>query len=289
MANNKIKKEILEINAFGEEFRICRNLKYLPLTAYPSYIQTGLIVFCLKGSARINIHDNEHLLSENQLAVFFPGQLISCRDISDDFLTLTLSLSSTFYDDILSGMRRFSPHFLVYMRSHFWFPLNEREVAGFCGYFNLISDRVKREQVAYRREALIHLLRFFYLDLYNTYLDSSLLMGGTKPDARKEELANQFFKLIMLYYKENREVAFYADKLCITSKYLSAVIKEVSGKTAKDWIIEYMVLEIKALLKNSTLNIQQIATKTNFANQSSLGRFFRKHTGMSLLEYRMQK
>ena len=109
MANNKIKKEILEINAFGEEFRICRNLKYLPLTAYPSYIQTGLIVFCLKGSARINIHDNEHLLSENQLAVFFPGQLISCRDISDDFLTLTLSLSSTFYDDILSGMRRFSP------------------------------------------------------------------------------------------------------------------------------------------------------------------------------------
>ena len=63
----------------------------------------------------------------------------------------------------------------------------------------------------------------------------------------------------------------------------------MSGKTAKDWIIEYMVLEIKALLKNSTLNIQQIATKTNFANQSSLGRFFRKHTGMSLLEYRMQK
>ena len=77
MTNNRIKKEILEINAFGEEFRICRNLKYLPLTAYPSYIQTGLIVFCLKGSARINIHDNEHLLSENQLAVFFRGSLFN--------------------------------------------------------------------------------------------------------------------------------------------------------------------------------------------------------------------
>ena len=114
-------------------------------------------------------------------------------------------------------------------------------------------------------------------------------MGGHKPDARKEELADQFFKLIMEHYKENREVAFYADKLFITSKYLSQIIKEVSGKTAKDWITEYIVLEIKALLKNSTMNIQQIAIKTNFANQSSLGRFFRKHTGMSLLEYRMQK
>ena len=65
------------------------------------------------------------------------------------------------------------------------------------------------------------------------------------------------------------------------------VIKEVSGKSAKDWIVEYIVLEIKALLKNTNMNIQEIAVKTNFANQSSLGRFFRKHTGMSLSQYRM--
>ena len=65
------------------------------------------------------------------------------------------------------------------------------------------------------------------------------------------------------------------------------VIKEVSGKSAKDWIVEYIVLEIKALLKNTNMNIQEIAVKTNFANQSSLGLFFRKHTGMSLSQYRM--
>ena len=103
----------------------------------------------------------------------------------------------------------------------------------------------------------------------------------------KEELANKFFGLIMKHFKENKDVAFYADKLCITSKYLTMVIKEVSGKSAKDWIVEYIVLEIKALLKNTNMNIQEIAVKTNFANQSSLGRFFRKHTGMSLSQYRM--
>lgn len=70
-------------------------------------------------------------------------------------------------------------------------------------------------------------------------------------------------------------------------QYLTMVIKEVSGKSAKDWIVEYIVLEIKALLKNTNMNIQEIAVKTNFANQSSLGRFFRKHTGMSLSQYRM--
>ena len=65
----------------------------------------------------------------------------------------------------------------------------------------------------------------------------------------------------MKHFKENKDVAFYADKLCITSKYLTMVIKETSGKSAKDWIVEYIILEIKALLKNTSLNIQEIAIK----------------------------
>ena len=64
------------------------------------------------------------------------------------------------------------------------------------------------------------------------------------------------------------------------------VVKEVSGKSAKDWITEYMILELKGLLTNSTLNIQEIVEKTQFSNQSSLGRFFRRHTGLSPLQYR---
>lgn len=71
-------------------------------------------------------------------------------------------------------------------------------------------------------------------------------------------------------------VAFYADKLCITSKYLSMVIKEASGKTAKDWIVEYTILEIKAMLKNSTMNIQEISIKTNFLNNVVIGTFFQE-------------
>ena len=69
----------------------------------------------------------------------------------------------------------------------------------------------------------------------------------------------------MKHFKENKDVAFYADKLCITSKYLTMVIKETSGKSAKDWIVEYVILEIKTLLKNTNMNIQEIAIRTNFA------------------------
>lgn len=65
-------------------------------------------------------------------------------------------------------------------------------------------------------------------------------------DVHKKELADKFFYLIMQHYKENREVAFYAKELCITPKYLTTIIKAVSGKSAKDWILEYIILEIKA-------------------------------------------
>ena len=64
------------------------------------------------------------------------------------------------------------------------------------------------------------------------------------------------------------------------------VVKETSGKSPKDWIIDYSLLEIKELLKNSSLNIQEITIRTKFLNQSALGRFFKRHTNMSPSEYR---
>lgn len=81
-------------------------------------------------------------------------------------------------------------------------------------------------------------------------------------------------------------MSFYAKQLGITPKYLSKVIKDVSGRSAKDWIVEYTLLEIKSLLNNTALNIQEITLDTHFSSQASLGRFFKKHTGQSPSEYR---
>ena len=226
-----------------------------------------------------------HWIQPQELIILLPGQFVSFTEASDDFLTTTLVVSPTMFSDTLSGVPRFSPHFFFYMRSHYWYPQTENDTRRLINYLGMVKDKVTSDDI-YRRELIIHLLRYLYLELFNAYEKEAALVN-TRKDTRKEELANKFFGLIMKHFKENKDVAFYADKLCITSKYLTMVIKEVSGKSAKDWIVEYIVLEIKALLKNTNMNIQEIAVKTNFANQSSLGRFFRKHTGMSLSQYRM--
>lgn len=275
-------------NSLHEEIKFRENLKYVPINNDPSYIKVGMLILCLKGSARLTVYDNVHVLAQNELAIIFPGQLVSLTEISDDFLTDTLIISHSLFDDAVNGLTRFSPHFFFYMRSNYWYSVADYDKMRFKDYYQLIQTKVTNPHYRFKREVAIYILRIFYLDVYNDYCDKAFILKDTL-DVRKGELAHDFFYLLMENYRQYRDVAYYADKMCITPKYLSAVIKEVSGKTAKDWIVEYIILEVKRLLRDSSLNILEIAMQADFSNQSSLGRFFRKHTGMTLTDYRMNK
>ncbi len=88
------------------------------------------------------------------------------------------------------------------------------------------------------------------------------------------------------HHKTNRELKFYADKLCISPLYLTKVIQEVNGQSARELIADTVVVGIKTLLRNANFDIKDVARLTGFANQSSLSRFFRKNTGLSPSEYR---
>ena len=103
---------------------------------------------------------------------------------------------------------------------------------------------------------------------------------------RKEKLLFDFFCLVIEFHTVSRDVAFYAQKMCVSAKHLTMVITDMSGRSAKDWIIEYSILEIKALLRDSDLEIKEVASRTNFQSNSVMTRFFREHTGMTPSDYR---
>lgn len=136
----------------------------------------------------------------------------------------------------------------------------------------------------YRKEVMQSLLLALFYDICNIFRRHQPIDGGKR--SRKEELFGLFMRVVMENYKQERSVGFYADKLCVTAKYLSLVVKDVSGKSAGDWIDEYVILEAKALLKSSNMTIQEIADVLNFANQSFFGKYFKHHTGVSPKEYR---
>jgi AraC family transcriptional activator of pobA len=99
-------------------------------------------------------------------------------------------------------------------------------------------------------------------------------------------LFEKFKEILAKEFLRERSVGYYADSLNVTRKYLSEVIKKNSGKTAGDWIDDFIVLEAKVLLQDKTLTINQISEMLNFSNQSVFGKFFKNHTGFSPLEYR---
>lgn len=99
-------------------------------------------------------------------------------------------------------------------------------------------------------------------------------------------LFENFKEILVKEFIRQRSVGFYADRLNVTRKYLSEIIKKFSGKTARDWIDEVLILEAKVLLQNKSLTISQISDHLNFSNQSVFGKFFKTATGSSPLEYR---
>lgn len=270
------------------DFTIHEKVRNIPITAYPSYLPFNLIGFCLKGSAELNIHSYKHVWVANELVIILPGMLTSIRKKSIDFSVNYFWISNALYNDVLSGICRFTIDFYFYMRCHYFYSLQREAVERFDYFFNLVCSRIISSKNWYPRLAIISLLRILYLDIYSDFKNSTVQVGAEE-DTRKVELTRQFFLLVMDYYKEKREVSFYADQLHLSSKYLTMVVKKVSGKSVKDWITEYTLLEIKALLMDSSLSIQEIVSRTNFVNQSSLSRFFRKHTGMSPKMYRILK
>ena len=111
------------------------------------------------------------------------------------------------------------------------------------------------------------------------------LEGGN----RKGQLFKKFIHLVHTNCTAQRDVAFYAEQLCISTRYLSAITKEVGQISAKEIIDEFLTLEIKVALQSTNLSLKEIADRYNFPDQSFFGRYFKKHTGMSPKEYRAKR
>ena len=108
----------------------------------------------------------------------------------------------------------------------------------------------------------------------------------TRRKSRKQEVMAKFILAVSENFRTERQVSFYAEKICITPKHLSAVVKDLTGKTASDWIERYVILEAKMLLRTTDLTIQEISNKLNFTNQSFFGKYFKHQTGYSPSESR---
>ncbi|MEO5180762.1 helix-turn-helix domain-containing protein, partial [Bacteroides ovatus] len=155
-----------------------------------------------------------------------------------------------------------------------------------------VEKRINRENICNSSRQKQHLIselikswgQVICYELLNIYFSNE--PQTPLPQDKKDKIFQNFMITLYRYYRQERDVTFYADKQCLSARYFSSVIKEKSGSSALQWIIQNVITEAKYLLDNTDLSIKEIATKLNFPTQSFFGKYFKQYVGISPKEYR---
>ena len=270
-----------EIDSLGEDVVLFDSLKFLPSIQYPFKSDLFIGIFCITGNIRLSINLNEYHVKAPAVVTLMPDRIIQFKGVSDDFSARFILLSNAFLSGLLSGPLERLPAYLS-VHNEPLSALSEDEFESRLDYFKLIQKEIRKVRNPYRLETVRHLIQ---AQFYATrYLDDK--HADHRDKSRHEAVTEEFLNLVNLHYRAQREVGFFAEKLHLTPKYLSKIVKQNSGKSANQWIDDNVILEARALLKSTNMNIQQISNHLNFPSQSFFGKYFKRRVGVSPKEYR---
>lgn len=250
---------------------------------FPLRINALLIVLCRSGKARIGIDLTEYDVEPDTIIVIQPRNYFYLKDSSDDFRCSTVACSRHIVEDVLPKLTDVLP-LLLHHRVEPVRKLPPDAASDVLTFYELLYKQLRGPRTPFIRQKVLCILQASLYEMMDINLANS--PEDTTPRSRKEEIMARFILSVGEDFRKERQVAYYARKLCITPKHLSSVVKDLSGRTAGDWIENYVVLEAKVLLKTTDLTVQEIALQLNFANQSFFGKYFKHFTGVSPTAFR---
>ena len=276
----------LFIEAIDMDFALFDDISKVPFFEYPAKTNVAVSVICLKGELEISINLKHYTFNENQVVFIPPSQILQFHEASDDFSGRFIVMSQNFLKQLQVNIDDRFPFFL-YTRENPSIQFSSQQIALCMGYYSMLDNALKMNDNPKKIDNVKYLMLAFFYSL-NTF-SQRYQRPDKNQSTRKDVVFESFYKLVQLHHKEHRSVSFYADKLCLTPKYFSTLIKEATGKTARDWIDESVILSAKALLKSTDMTIQEISIQLSFPNQSFFGKYFRRCVGMTPMEYRKGK
>lgn len=271
-----------EFRFINAEFGFVTSFSKMETTIFkigqPYRLQEGRIAIITNGRARVLINLIEYIFRPNYISLIAPGSIIQIIETSQDFDAHMMAIEQNFLP--VSGKEEFFAHFLQ-RKKNLLLPLTSTEQVQIENFITVMWD-VLQEPI-FRKEVIQHLLAGL---LYNIeYIAKNKGQSESSPLTHQNDIFQRFISLVNTYSKTERNVSFYADKLCLTPRYLNTVIRQASQQTVMDWINQSIILEAKVLLKHSNRLVYQISDELNFPNPSFFSKFFKRMTGMTPQEY----
>ena len=252
---------------------------------YPCRIDAMVMVVCVRGEVSFSSHMKDYTLKAGQSFVS-SASVFQFHSIADSEF-YALAFESNFLTSMNVDMR-----LILRMVSQLRINACVAEVTSdnmhvIQDLFNRIFDQYSVKPLSECMEAS---LRHLFCCVIYRICDAIIANNSSLPALGVKERSSEYFEKLMIllseHYREQRNVEFYAERLHISSKHLSRVIHNYTGKSVHQWIEEFVALEIKNLLKYSNLSIQQISYTLNFPNPSFMGQYFKRITGMTPGEYK---
>lgn len=252
---------------------------------FPIRFDGMLIALVTEGTGHVGIDLREYDLQPNSLLVIHPRNYIyfaEGHNIKLDVVACSLSV----VENVLPKLTDLMP-LLMHHRAEPVSLLSAEDAAELRRYYQFLNTEMQGPDTPFLKKKMLALLQAALFEMMDIQCRREQTSGHRK--TRKEEIMAKFILLVSENFRTQRQVGFYAGRLCVSSKHLSAVVKEISGRTAGDWIENYVTVEAKVLLRSTDLTIQEIASRLNFTNQSFFGKYFKHQTGMSPTEYRRRE
>ena len=292
---SKVKELFLkdDIISIGDDFIFARQSNNLDieLLRFPSRIDGFVAAYCRKGNFKCTINLTEYEIHDGMLVINIPNNIIQLEPADqNEVVELTiLAVSPQYMMKLSSDLGKIFVDAINMLKSPIM-EMGPEEVELATQYFHLI-DNVLNTDSEYRNDSVSYLLTSIF------YLIGGMLIkrlsaeaeSNEKPTSnRHKKVFEMFIDLVEKFHNKERSVSFYADKLCISSKYLSQIIKKVSGYSAPEIINKYVILEAQHMLRHTDLSIKEISDQLNFPNQSFFYKYFKMHTGCTPNSYRQQ-
>ncbi|MDY0154254.1 MAG: helix-turn-helix transcriptional regulator [Prevotella sp.] len=248
------------------------------------YLNSYSFIFaiCIAGEAEVSFLCNKQIFTKGTMTIFSFDTYPTIQHTSNDFEVYYIYMQGDIGEKILYGL---PPYFYTITYIHPIVKIDNSAAAIWIDIFNSCYMDVENPYYEQTIVSLLNAFCFFYLRVWEK------IFGDNKPlesGINNMQIASKFYQLVANHFRVHRDIEYYADKLCITPGYLSIITKKIGSENPKS-AIDYMVIsELKHLVLNSEMNINQIAHKLNFTDSSYLCRYFRKHTGMSTSEFRKQ-
>ena len=283
-----------DVLRLGDDFFImdARYNEKMEFLRYPCRIDAYFSIFCVSGELDVEVNLKVFTMRKNTLLVCTPGNIVRVIRKDDDSLEkmefTVVACSVSYLSTISIDLKKVFDERLDFFTDP-CLTLGEDSLK-ICGMYVSLCRTILCSDFSNIRESLGALISSLFYSVGGLMEKESAVLSAyedsSPASSRKTSLFQRFMGLLNKYHTSERNVGFYASRLGLTPKYLSKIIRQVSGRTAPDWIDSYVILEAKNMLKYSDLEVKEIAFRLNFSDTSVFHKFFKSRTGMTPGEYR---